>query len=155
MEAVQAVQAIAGSGLDGDRYQTDTGFYSARPRADGGRHLTLIEAEVLATLADQHGITLTAAESRRNLTTRGIRLAELIGQRFSIGAVVCEAVDHCPPCQHLVEVTGQPVLEPLVGRGGIRARIVIGGRVNVGDAITVIGAAEHQGAVDQAGARPA
>jgi MOSC domain-containing protein YiiM len=145
MVAVAAVEAIAGRGLAGDRYQAGAGYYSARPRADGGRELTLIEAETLAALADEHGIALPAGASRRNLTTRGIRLTELIGRRFTIGAVVCEGVDHCPPCQHLVEVTGRPVLAPLVGRGGIRARIVAGGRLRVGDLIAPAGDAERPG----------
>ena len=116
MEANDAVEAIAGGGLAGDRYQTGAGFYSARPRADGGREVTLIEAEALAALAAEHGITLTAADSRPNLTTRGVRLTGLIGRRFRIGEVVCEGIDDCPPCQHLVEVTGRPVLAPLVGQ---------------------------------------
>ncbi len=138
MEAKDAVEAIAGGGLAGDRYQTGAGFYSARPRADGGREVTLIEAEALAALAAEHGITLTAADSRRNLTTRGVRLTGLIGLRFRIGEVVCEGIDDCPPCQHLVEVTGRPVLAPLAGRGGLRARIVVGGWLRVGDAITLV-----------------
>jgi MOSC domain-containing protein YiiM len=137
MEALEEVEALVGSGLAGDRYLLGTGFYSARPRPDGGRELTLIEAEVLATLAAEYDIPLTAADSRRNLTTRGLRLPNLIGRRFAIGAIVCEGVDHCPPCQHLVDVTGRAVLAPLVGRGGIRARIVVGGWLHVGDTITV------------------
>jgi MOSC domain-containing protein YiiM len=138
MEALDEVEALVGRGLAGDRYLLGTGFYSDRPRPDGGREVTLIEAEVLKALAAEHGIAFAAADSRRNLTTRGLRLPELIGRRFAIGAVVCEGVDHCPPCQHLVDVTGQPVLRPLVGRSGIRARIVVGGRIHVGDTITVV-----------------
>jgi MOSC domain-containing protein YiiM len=148
MQAVATVTAMAGSGLAGDRYQTGAGFYSARPRDDGGREVTLIEAEVLAALAAEHGITLTPAQSRRNLTTRGIRLPDLIGRRFTIGEVVCEGVDHCPPCQHLVEVTGRPVLEPLVGRGGIRARIVAGGVLRAGDPIALLAEVEGVAASD-------
>jgi len=148
MEALEAVEALVGGGLAGDRYLLGTGFYSAQPRADGGRELTLIEVEVLEALAAEHGIRLTAADSRRNLTTRGLRLPELIGRRFTVGAIVCEGVDHCPPCQHLVNVTGRPLLAPLVGRSGIRARIVIGGWLRVGDAITVVDGDEPLGATD-------
>jgi hypothetical protein len=156
MEARETAEALADSGLAGDRYQTGAGFYSARPRADGGRQVTLIEAEALEALANEQGLTLPVAASRRNLTTRGIRLIELIGHRFTIGTVVCEAVDHCPPCQHLVDVTGQPVLEPLVGRGGIRARILVGGPIRVGDSIALLGDAGSLaaiGATDEPAAR--
>src|SRR5258708_3955085 len=125
MEALDEVDALVGSGLAGDRYLLGTGFYSAPLRPDGGRQMTLIEAEGLAALAAEHGIPFAAADSRRNLTTRRVRLPELVGRHFAIGAVVCEGVDHCPPCQHLVDVPGRSVLPPLVGRGGIRAKIVV------------------------------
>src|SRR5579859_5325776 len=92
MEALDEVEALVGSGLAGDRYLLGTGFYSARSRPDGGREMTLIEAEVLDALPAEHGIRFTAADSRRNLTTRGVRLPDLVGRRFAIGAVVCEGV---------------------------------------------------------------
>jgi MOSC domain-containing protein YiiM len=137
MEALHEANAVAGLGLEGDRYAAGSGFYSARPRADGGRELTLIEAETL--LRAETGIGLEPSESRRNITTRDIRLEELIGRRFTIGEALCEGVDFCPPCQHLVDVTGKAVLEPLVGRGGVRARIVRGGAIAVGAAIRPTG----------------
>jgi MOSC domain-containing protein YiiM len=139
MTPVDAVEAIAESGLAGDRYQTGTGFYSPKPRPDGGRHLTLIEAEALEAVSQELDLAFSGAECRRNVTTRGIRLVDLLGRRISIGSVVCEGVDHCPPCEHLVQLTGKPVLKPLVERGGIRARIVEGGILRVGDAIGLLG----------------
>jgi MOSC domain-containing protein YiiM len=62
----------------------------------------------------------------------------LLGKRFRIGEVVCEGVRLCPPCTHLEDVTGKPVMPPLVHRGGIRARIVAGGWIRVGDAVVEI-----------------
>jgi MOSC domain-containing protein YiiM len=138
MIAVDAIEALTDSGLAGDRYQIGTGFYSPKPRPDGGRQVTLIEAETLAALASENDIQFTGAECRRNLVTRGIRLVGLLGHRFTIGAVICEGIDHCPPCEHLVQVTGKPVLKPLVDRGGIRARIVEGGLLRVGDTIALL-----------------
>jgi MOSC domain-containing protein YiiM len=138
MTTVDAIEALTDSGLAGDRYQTGIGFYSPKPRPDGGRQITLIEAETLAALASGHDIKFTGAECRRNLVTRGVRLVDLLGHRFTIGEVVCEGIDHCPPCEHLVQVTGKPVLRPLVGRGGIRARIIEGGTLRIGDAIALL-----------------
>lgn len=132
MQPLAAVEAVAGVGLAGDRYSSGTGFYSDRPRADGGREVTLIAAEMLDELFAASGIRLTPAESRRNLLTSGIGLNALIGRRFTIGDVLCEGVDHCTPCERLVELTGKPVLKPLVNRGGLRARIVTGGTIAVG-----------------------
>ena len=132
MRPLDEAEANAGVGLAGDRYSNNTGFYSDRPRADGGRELTLISTEMLDELFAASGIRLTPLESRRNLLTSGIGLNELIGRRFTIGAVLCEGIDYCTPCEHLVELTGKPVLKPLVDRGGLRARIVSGGTIAVG-----------------------
>jgi MOSC domain-containing protein YiiM len=133
-----AVEAIAGEGLAGDRYRDGTGFYSATPTDPGARELTLIEAESLDAVLNETGIALDPAEHRRNITTRAIALEPLIGQRFRIGEVVCEGVRNCPPCNHLEEVTGKKVMKPLIHRGGIRARIVEGGWIRVGDPIEQI-----------------
>lgn len=137
MQSLDAVLAIANVGLSGDRYATGTGFYSQRPTDSGAREVTLIEAEVLELLQAQHAITLTATEHRRNLTVRGVRLGDLVGQQFAIGEVVLEGVRDCPPCEHLQQLAKKPVLKPLTEKGGLRARILTGGTLRVGDSITV------------------
>ena len=114
---------------------TAWGFYSATPTDPGARELTLIAEEALAAVLAETGIALSPAEHRRNITTRGIDLDRLLGKRFRIGEVVCEGVRACPPCNHLEEVTGKAVMPPLVHRGGLRARIVTGGTIRVGDQI--------------------
>jgi len=62
METVAQARAVAGRGLEGDRYFLGTGYYSDKPGA-GGREVTLIETETLdalpASAAEQNG---TAAE---------------------------------------------------------------------------------------------
>ena len=140
MQPLTEVEAQAGVGLTGDRYSTATGFYSDRPRADGGRELTLISTEMLDDLFAASGIRLTPLESRRNLLTSGIGLNELIGRQFTIGAVRCEGIDYCTPCEHLVELTGKLVLKPLVNRGGLRARIISGGTIAIGATIQEVAA---------------
>jgi MOSC domain-containing protein YiiM len=137
MQVVTSIEAIAGVGLRGDRYAAGTGFYSKRPTDPGAREVTLLAAEVLDALEQHDGITLTPSEHRRNLTVRGVELSELLGQRFSIGEVVLEGVKDCPPCEHLEQLVGKKVLQPLVGQGGLRARILVGGTLRVGDAVSV------------------
>jgi MOSC domain-containing protein YiiM len=133
MSRVGRVRAIAGKGLKGDRHLLGTGRYSGHAYADEGRHVTLIEAEVLQALAARAGIELTAAESRRNIATRGVRLNELVGERFYVGSVLCEGVRLCEPCLYLVELTGKPVLGPLIRKGGLRAHILTDGVIGEGD----------------------
>src|SRR5437764_12846331 len=76
---VPRVRAVAGIGLEGDRYAAGMGHFSKSPGT--GRHLTLIEAEVIDWLRDDLGIALGPGEARRNLTTRGIALNPLVGKR--------------------------------------------------------------------------
>jgi MOSC domain-containing protein YiiM len=130
MVAMDRVRAMAGVGLEGDRYATKAGTWSPDPRVD--RDITLIEAEVVEDLATTDGIHLEPGETRRNVTTRGIRLNDLVGRRFRVGDAVCEGTRLCEPCQHLTDHLGKPILRPLVHRGGLRARIVEGGEIAVG-----------------------
>jgi MOSC domain-containing protein YiiM len=146
MQALSEVEAVVGAGLAGDRYFERVGFYSKRPTDPGAREVTLFEAEVLDLLAAEHRIALSAAEHRRNLTTRGVRLGDLLGRRFRVGEVLLEGVKDCPPCDHLQGLVGKPVLQPLVGRGGLRARILEGGTIKVGDRVQVM---ELQGSASQ------
>lgn len=124
--AVPAARAVAGRGLDGDRYERGTGtFGSGRP----GSALTLVAAEVLEEL----GIDGTTA--RRNVVTRGIDVNALVGRRFTVGEVVCQGRRLCEPCAHLDRLAGGGILRPLVHRGGLRADVLEGGAIAVGDAV--------------------
>jgi MOSC domain-containing protein YiiM len=138
MHSLAAAEAIAGEGLRGDRYRNGTGFYSATPIDPGARELTLIAEETLEAVRRETGITLAADEHRRNITTRAVALDTLLGNRFRIGEVVCEGIRGCPPCTHLEELAGKRVMKPLARRGGLRARIVEGGWIRVGDGIEEI-----------------
>ena len=136
MVARERVTARAGVGLDGDRYAAGSGPWSPDPRTD--RELTLIEAEVLEDLATSDGIRLAPGETRRNVTTRGIRLNGLVGRRFRVGGVDCEGTRLCEPCQYLTDQLGKPILRPLVHRAGLRARILTDGEIAIGDEILAL-----------------
>ena len=137
LEPVDRVRAVAGAGLEGDRYGVRAGTFSAKDgvRPKPGRQLTLIEAEALERLAREHGIALAPGESRRNVVTRGVDLNALVGKRFRIGAVECVGTERCDPCGHLEKLTRTGVKRGLTDAGGLRADIVTGGEISVGDAI--------------------
>ena len=124
-EPVDAVEVTA-DGVVGDRYSQ-------------ARDLTLIEAEALEGLREDTGIELSAAECRRQVLTRGIRLNDLVGERFTVGGVECVGQELCEPCNHLQGLTQEGVLRGLVHRGGLRADIVSGGRIAVGDEVAAAG----------------
>ncbi len=140
MEARESAQALAGVGLEGDRYAAEIGTFSTYPGK--GRALTLIEAEALESLEGERGVALAPHESRRNLVLRGVRLDDLLGVRFQIGEVVLIGRRLAPPCEHLEKLTRPGVLQALVGRGGLRADIEVGGLLRVGDGLRLLGPVE-------------
>ncbi len=132
MDSLDEGEVVAGAGLTGDRYARREGFWQD---ARVSRDLTLVEAEALDALRQEHGIDFAPGEVRRNLTTRGVSLDELIDRYFWIGNVLARGTRRCEPCQHLVDLTGKPLLRPMAHRGGLRADVVTGGRIRVGDVI--------------------
>ena len=127
------VRATPGIGLDGDRYALGTGFWSGDHKVS--RDLTLVESEAADALTEALGTPVAAGALRRNLVTRGVRLNDLVGQRFRIGDVVVEGTALCEPCLHLERVLGRPVLRPLVHCGGLRANLLTPGEIAEGDPI--------------------
>jgi MOSC domain-containing protein YiiM len=132
-EAVVEVRAVAGRGLEGDRYFQRVGTYSDHPGS--GREVTLIEAEALEGMARETGITLAPGASRRNITTRGVPLSHLVGKKFRVGEALLEGTRLCEPCKHLEGLTQPGVMAALVHRGGLRTVILQGGTIRVGDAV--------------------
>jgi hypothetical protein len=127
LRRVDAAVAVAGRGLDGDRYAGGQGTFSAPGR---GYQLTLVESEVL----DQ--VELSWEDARRNIVTTGISLNALAGKRFRIGSVECIGRRLAEPCAHLERLARPGLLRPLVHRGGLRADITSGGTISVGDEIS-------------------
>ena len=123
---VDAVQAVAGGGLAGDRYAGGS----------GKRGLTLVQAEhlpVIAALAGHESVS--PATLRRNLVVSGIAVAALKGQRFRIGEVLLEGTDSCDPCSRMEEALGPGGYNAMRGMGGLCARILEGGTLRLGDGV--------------------
>ncbi|MFG3365124.1 MOSC domain-containing protein [Streptomyces sp. NPDC090032] len=136
---VAQARAVAGHGLAGDRnYWTGEGPRPRRRgtgRASGVCDVTLIETEALEALAREHGITLTSAECRRNVVCRDIRLNPLVDQEFQIGAVILRGLKLSEPCARLEQLVRPGLIRGLLHRGGLRAEVLRGGTIRVGDRI--------------------
>jgi MOSC domain-containing protein YiiM len=126
-EPVESVRALAGRGLEGNRY-----FFGEAP---AGRALTLIAVEAVEAMEREHGIALESRETRRNVVTRGIDVNELVGKRFRVGDVECRGVELCEPCTDLQAMTKPGVIKGLAHRGGLNADILSDGEISIGDAV--------------------
>ncbi len=131
---VEEVQAVAGKGLEGDRYALGKGAFSRYPGT--GREVTFIEAEVIEE-ALAFDLDLAEGRSRRNIVTAGVRLADLMGKTFRVGGARFHGDRPADPCAYLARLVGPRVMEALHGRGGLRATILSDGVVRVGDAVEV------------------
>ncbi len=132
MSSVKEARAVPGRGLEGDRYFNGVGTFS-KPKPD--REVTLIEIEALEALKRDYGIALEPADSRRNIITRGVLLNHLVGREFKVGAVALRGLRLCEPCSHLEELANRRVRPGLIHRGGLRAQILTGGVIRVGDPV--------------------
>jgi MOSC domain-containing protein YiiM len=133
-QRLDAAELVAGSGIVRDRYFGRTDH--------PGRNLTLVEAEEIERFNREHGGRAPIDGTRRNVVTRGIRLAPLVGAEFSIGGVRLRGVELCEPCSQLggslaTDALGAAgVVKALVHRAGIRAEVLTSGTIRVGDPVT-------------------
>ena len=144
MQARSAIELIVGKGIAGDRYLLGTGHWSDPRWPD--QELTLIMAETAAALG------LDPASLRRNIVTRGVELDALIGATFRLGEATLLGVRRCDPCRYIERFTRSGAMRELAGRGGLRAHILSGGRVRVGDQVRIVAAPEYAaGSAETAG----
>ena len=116
-------------GIVGDRYAGRS----------GKRHLTLMQKEHLPVIASNLGEdTVAPVLFRRNLIVTGINLLALKKRHVQIGAAEIEVTGECHPCSYMEEVLGPGGYNAVRGHGGITARVVVGGVINVGDEVRVI-----------------
>jgi MOSC domain-containing protein YiiM len=131
-----SVRAVAGIGLDGDRYALGGGTWASYPQQE--KQVTLIDADEVSAVAAEAGVPLTPGMTRRNVVTHGIGLPFLVGRYFAVGEVLLFGTKRCPPCTHLERLTGWKLVKALAARGGVNAAVVIGGTVAEGDAVRLV-----------------
>lgn len=152
-----SIMAIAGQGLEDDRYSKREGLYSGKPaKRKSGQVITDDDRQV--TLISLMGIKLAndyleangepevaPSQTRRNLVVNigAQSLNDLVGQRFRIGSVDMEGVELCAPCKMPARYAKRPkeyehfFEEAFENKGGLRARILTSGELRKGDFITL------------------
>ena len=138
MRALHEVKALVDRGLDGDRYA------DAKYRESPNCQVTLIELENIEAFTHTTGLALSTDAPRRNIVTSGIRLNDLCGKRFKVGEAEFEGLELCEPCGLFAKRTHREVIKLFLRKGGLRARIIKGGVIRVGDRVEV----ERSGRLD-------
>lgn len=138
LEMVDQVEAVAGQGLKGDRYFFGKGSFNRPPLDQSKREVTLMETQAVTMCNLRLGSAFEAVDFRRNLLLDGIDLKTLKGKTFRIGAAVFRYAGTAPPCRYLARLLGADMMNGLKGIGGIRATIVTGGSIRVGEQLEVV-----------------
>jgi len=127
MQYVQSVQAVAGAGLEGDRYATGEGSFNRGEK--GKRQVTLMNARFFPHSGFEF------VDSRRNLFVEGVELMWLIGREFEFDSGVrMRGIKYCDPCMRPTKLSGKTASfkEQFQDLGGLVAEILVGGELRVG-----------------------
>lgn len=139
MQPHNSVRALAGRGLEGDRYALGQGTYS-KWRRPASRHVSLIAREAMEASNEElvrRGLTpFEPEETRRNIIVEGIDVYALLGHEFRIGGVRLRGSEPTLPCR-IPSMVARKIgfAEAYHGRGGIRAEVLSGGLISIGDPI--------------------
>lgn len=135
LHALAEATLEAGKGLVGDRYHNGGGTFFETLKGKPDIEITLIESEEIDRYNEIERASASPAEFRRNIVTSGIRLNDLVGRRFTVGAAELEGIRLCEPCSHLAKLLNPAVMSTMAHRAGLRARIVTGAVIRPGDPI--------------------
>jgi len=132
MELVDHVEVTVEGGIHGD-------FRGAMRGKPYKRQVTLIERADWDAAMAEVGRDIAWSERRANLLVDGFDLPQVPGTRLRIGAdVVLEVTRHTDPCERM-EALAPGLFAALTPdwRGGACTRVLMGGRIAVGDEIRI------------------
>jgi MOSC domain-containing protein YiiM len=122
---VPQVKCRAGWGLEGDR------FYGYRPGYKG--QVTFFAWETYVAIKQRFGVPeLAPSAFRRNVVVEGIDLNSLIERRFALGGVEFEGTSEARPCHWMNSAIAPGAEDWLMGRGGLRAKVLTDGALFAG-----------------------
>ena len=139
MQEHTTVRALAGCGIEGDRYALGQGSHSHRQPVVP-RHISIIASEAIraanAELIERGLLPFEPGETRRNIIVEGINVHELVGRKFRVGAVWLHGSEPTRPCHIPSAIAGKSQFrEAYQGRGGIRAEVLSDGVIAIGETV--------------------
>lgn len=116
-------------GLQGDHYAGRS----------GNRGVTLIQQEHIHAIASLLQIDkVDPSQLRRNIVVSGINLLALNDREFKIGSAVFKMTGLCHPCSRMEETFGEGGYNAVRGHGGINARVIKPGIIQLYDKLEVV-----------------
>lgn len=103
------------------------------------RQVTLIQGEhleVIAKILKRESIDPKLL--RRNIVISGINLNSFKNKQFQIGTAILEATGDCVPCSRMEKNLGPGGFNAMRGHGGITARVIQDGKIELGDEVKLI-----------------
>ncbi|MCF7761670.1 MAG: molybdenum cofactor biosysynthesis protein [Cephaloticoccus sp.] len=122
---VNCIQCVAGRGIEGDR------FFDFKTDYKG--QITFFAWEDFEAIKEEFNLPdLSAGAFRRNVLIEGVKLAELEGCRFELQGISFEGTGEAKPCYWMNQAIAPGAEAALLGRGGLRARILRNGTLSTG-----------------------
>ena len=139
--AVLRAQLLEGQGIVGDR----SAAVPSRQPGGGKRQVTLLQHEHLPLIAAWTGrAEVDAALLRRNLVVSGLNLLATRSPfpdqplHLAVGnEVLLQVTGPCDPCSKMAAVLGAGGYNAMRGHGGMTARVLRGGWIDLGAMVTV------------------
>jgi len=143
---------VAGNGICSTDGRLDRYFGPDRIKSRGafppdkGRQLSIITWDAIERANAIAESSFTWSETRRNVVLFGMtaeELNQLSNQKFSLGGVEIEGTGLCEPCDRPASLSGKKgfksafTTENGESMGGIRAKILTTGTINVGETVYI------------------
>ncbi|HUE40961.1 MAG TPA: molybdenum cofactor biosysynthesis protein [Chthoniobacterales bacterium] len=120
MIELPTVECVAGRGLRGDRYFDHKEDYKGQ--------ITFFSLDVFDELCGALQVEgICPSSLRRNVFIRDVDLNTLIGKDFEVQGIQFRGTEESRPCYWMNRAVGPGTQEFLLGRGGLRARILTNG----------------------------